>query len=114
MGVFVDIDAASCGNEGRFVNDYHGTGATKPNAQFWPYFDPITGEKRMAIKTIASIESGSEILVDYGGSYFEKDSSDDSDMHDSDSEFEEAKRKSKKRGGRGPALLPAKKQRKGK
>ena len=53
-GVFVDIDAASCGNEGRFVNDYHGTGVVKPNAQFWPYFDPITGEKRMAIKCVPS------------------------------------------------------------
>jgi hypothetical protein len=113
-GVFVDIDAAQCGNEARFVNDYHGTGADRPNAQFWPYFDPVTGEKRMAIKTIAPVPSGSEILVDYGGSYFEKDSEEDSDMHDSDSEFEEqCKGKGKKRGR---LLLPSptKKKQKGK
>ena len=36
--MYVDIDAATCGNEARFVNDYHGTGGT-PNAQFWPYVE---------------------------------------------------------------------------
>ena len=56
-GVYVDIDAARCGNEGRFVNDFHGTGATRPNAQFWPYFDTTTGEKRMAIKTIRPLQT---------------------------------------------------------
>ena len=86
-GVFIDIDAARCGNEGRFVNDYHGTGMP-PNAQFWPYYDPVTGEKRMAVKSISPLATGDEILVDYGGSYFQKDSSDDSDMHDSDEEFD--------------------------
>ena len=29
-----------------------------------------------------------ELLVDYGGKYFAKDASDDSDMHESDEEFE--------------------------
>ena len=109
-GVYIDIDAASCGNEGRFVNDYHGTGAEKPNAQFWPYFDVVTGEKRMAIKTISPIPSGEEILVDYGGMYFQKDSDEDSDMHSSDEEFEaNSPKRGKKRGGRGGGGLPRKK-----
>lgn len=96
QGVFIDIDASRCGNESRFVNDFHGTGLT-PNAQFWQYFDNKTGEKRMAIKSIAPIPTGSEILVDYGGQYFEKDSSDDSDMHSSDEEFDARSPKKKKR-----------------
>ena len=54
----MDIDAQAAGNEGRFVNDFHGTGAT-PNAQFWPYYDQITGERRMAIKSTALIAAGS-------------------------------------------------------
>ncbi len=54
-----------------------------------------------------------EILVDYGGSYFEKDSSEDSDMHDSDSEFEGKSGGGKRR--RGAAARPQlKKPRKGK
>ena len=35
----------------------------------------MTGEKRMAIKTIKPITSGQEILVDYGGRFFAPDSS---------------------------------------
>lgn len=42
----------------------------------------------MGVKTIREVTSGQELLVDYGGSYFAKDSSDDSDMHESDEEFE--------------------------
>ena len=80
-GVWVDIDAASAGNEARFLNDWHGhPDQSKPNCQFWPYFDEQTGEKRMAIKTIADIVAGQELLVDYGGRYFAKDESEDSDM----------------------------------
>ncbi|KAL1521246.1 hypothetical protein AB1Y20_020917 [Prymnesium parvum] len=84
--VYVDIDASQIGNEARFINDYHGTGQPA-NSQFWPYFDEHTGEKRMSIKTIKPVASGQEILVDYGGRFFEKDSSSDSDMHQSDEEF---------------------------
>ena len=121
--MYVDIDAAQCGNEGRFVNDFHGTGLT-PNAQFWPYYDSVTGEKRMAVKSIAPIAVGQEVLVDYGGSYFEKDSEEDSDMHSSDDEFDgesvTRKGKSNKRArakalGKGKAAVgkaPASKKRK--
>ena len=84
-------------NEARFLNDYHGVpGDPPPNSQFWPYFDPVTGEKRMAIKTIANVVAGQELLVDYGGRYFAKDSSDDSDMHDSDDEFNAQPKKRRK------------------
>jgi len=86
QAVYVDIDASRAGNESRFINDFHGTGQ-QPNSQFWPYYDETTGEKRMAIKTIKPISCGQEILVDYGGRFFERDSSSDSDMHDSDEEF---------------------------
>ena len=97
-GVWVDIDAASAGNEARFLNDWHGhPDQSKPNCQFWPYFDEQTGEKRMAIKTIADIVAGQELLVDYGGRYFAKDESDDSDMRSSDDEFEEEAPKKKRR-----------------
>jgi len=119
-GVYIDIDAARCGNEGRFVNDYHGTGASGPNAQFWPYFDVTTGEKRMSIKSIAPLTSGEEIFVDYGGMYFEKDSDQDSDMHSSDDDFDGERagaggRKKAKRfraaAGGSPRKPPAKKKR---
>ena len=32
VGAYIDIDASQCGNEARFVNDFHGTGADGPNA----------------------------------------------------------------------------------
>ena len=95
QGVYVDIDASRAGNESRFINDFHGTGQ-QPNSQFWPYYDETTGEKRMAIKTIKPIISGQEILVDYGGRYFERDSSSDSDMHESDDDFAPKKKRQKK------------------
>ena len=43
--------------QARFLNDFHGSGK-QPNAQFWPYFDERTGEKRMGVKTIAQIKRG--------------------------------------------------------
>ena len=43
--------------QARFLNDFHGSGK-QPNAQFWPYFDERTGEKRMGVKTIAQIQRG--------------------------------------------------------
>ena len=63
VGLHIDIDSERCGNEARFVNDYRGTGVEGPNAQFWPYFDTSTGERRMAVKTIKPITVGSEVLV---------------------------------------------------
>ena len=59
-------------------------------------YDTVTGEKRIGIKTIREVTTGQELLVDYGGKYFAADSSDDSDMHESDEEFE-FKPKTKKR-----------------
>ena len=95
--VYIDVDAARAGNEARFLNDFHGVpGIDAPNCQFWPYYDNVTGEKRIGIKTIREVATGQELLVDYGGKYFAADSSDDSDMHESDEEFE-VKPKTKKR-----------------
>lgn len=95
--LYIDVDAARAGNEARFLNDFHGVpGADAPNCQFWPYYDTVTGEKRIGIKTIREVTTGQELLVDYGGKYFAADSSDDSDMHESDEEFE-FKPKTKKR-----------------
>ena len=54
-------------------------GADAPNCQFWPYYDTVTGEKRIGIKTIREVTTGQELLVDYGGKYLAADSSDDSD-----------------------------------
>ena len=51
------------------------------------------------------------MLVDYGGRYFEKDSSDDSDMHSSDDEFDKSKGSGSKRPRKG-ALGGAKRKRK--
>lgn len=98
---YIDVDANLAGNEARFLNDYHGTGSP-PNAQFWPHFDPNSGEKRIAVKTIADVPCGAELLVDYGGRYFERDSDDDSQMHSSDEEFSlgsSAKKKARGRAG---------------
>ncbi|KAJ3317006.1 hypothetical protein HDU93_004217, partial [Gonapodya sp. JEL0774] len=44
----VCIDAAQCGNEARFVNDYRGV-AIKPNAEFRTYVDISTGNHRLGI-----------------------------------------------------------------
>ena len=49
------------------------------------------------------VRTGQELLVDYGGKYFQPDSSDDSDMHDSDEEFAVKPSKKKRRLGRGGA-----------
>ena len=57
----------------------------------------VTGEKRMGVKTIAPIAKGSEILVDYGGRYFERDSDSDSEMRESDEEFAPAPKPKKQR-----------------
>lgn len=64
--ISVGIDAAQMGNEARFVNDYRGTGAERPNA----FFKDIRGEDGVLHMTIwtgkESIPKGKEILVSYG------------------------------------------------
>lgn len=64
--VHVGIDAAYMGNEARFINDYRGTGAERPNA----FFKDIRGDNGMIHMTIWTgnepITKGKEILVSYG------------------------------------------------
>lgn len=64
--ISIGIDAASMGNEARFVNDYRGTGVPRPNA----FFKELRGKEGMLHMTIWTgkepIAKGKEILVSYG------------------------------------------------
>ena len=71
-----------------------------PNATFWPYADPATGEKRMCVKTVAPVRSGEELLVDYGSQYFEQERSDSDADSDSASDYEKEARRGRQ--GRRP------------
>lgn len=63
--VSIGVDAARCGNAGRFVNDYRGIG-TAANAEF-RLGHAETGELRMEIWSLKSgVGKGDEILVSYG------------------------------------------------
>ena len=63
--ISIGVDAARCGNAGRFVNDYRGIG-TAANAEF-RLGQAETGELRMEIWSLKSgVGKGDEILVSYG------------------------------------------------
>ncbi|KAF8311238.1 hypothetical protein DL93DRAFT_2083421 [Clavulina sp. PMI_390] len=64
--VNVGVDASAMGNEARFINDYRGTGAERPNAFFKDVRDK-QGVLHMTIWTGKEpISKGKEILVSYG------------------------------------------------
>ncbi|KAI1476203.1 hypothetical protein F4774DRAFT_255913 [Daldinia eschscholtzii] len=76
------VDAASAGNEARFVNDYRGI-AARPNCEFRECWDLRRGEKCMAVfvlpagknagkKASAGIAKGEELLVSYGKGFWSK------------------------------------------
>ena len=83
----VAVDAARCGNEARFVNDYRGVpGKERANAEFRAVWDPRfgggAGERGMAVfvlpagkkavgkaKTVG-IAKGDEILISYGKGFW--------------------------------------------
>jgi SET domain-containing protein len=68
-GENVGVDAATMGNEARFVNDYRGI-RPKPNAQFADRWT-ASGDLRMGIWSLASgIRKGDEIVVSYGKSWW--------------------------------------------
>jgi len=68
-GENVGVDAASMGNEARFVNDYRGV-RPKPNAQFADRWT-ASGDLRMGIWSLApGIRKGDEIVVSYGKSWW--------------------------------------------
>ncbi|KAJ6442013.1 nucleoporin SONB [Purpureocillium lavendulum] len=71
------VDAASEGNEGRFVNDYRGVGE-RANAVFGTAFCERWGEVCMGVWVLGGknaakgIRKGEEILVSYGKGFWEE------------------------------------------
>lgn len=67
--VNVGIDAQYVGNEARFINDYRGTGVSRPNAVFRDVRGGEDGKGELTIGVWSAkdgIEKGEEILVSYG------------------------------------------------
>lgn len=80
--VDVAVDAAACGNEARFVNDYRGVGP-RANAEFRPGFCERWGEVCVGVWVLGAagkkgggsgggIRKGEEILVSYGKGFWEE------------------------------------------
>jgi hypothetical protein len=67
-GVSVGVDAATMGNESRFINDYRGV-RERPNAEFRDR-RAGTGELRMSIWSTETIQRGEEVLVTYGKAWW--------------------------------------------
>ena len=66
----LSIDAQTCGNEARMINDFRNTGM-KVNALFDDYKDPQSGQTVLGVWTGPRlINRGSEILVSYGKAYW--------------------------------------------
>jgi len=65
----IDVDAEEAGNETRFINDIKGTNLT-PNVKFFQYYDEQTGELRIGTECCSNIAPGSELLSDYGKTYW--------------------------------------------
>lgn len=71
------IDAATMGNEARFINDYRGVGE-KPNAEFKEIWATARGERGMGVfvlgegkkKLFKGIKKGDELLVSYGRGFW--------------------------------------------
>lgn len=81
-GIFIDVDANSLGNESRFVNHYEGI-RDKPNCTFRLESDERTGARRVGVFTLVDVPCGDELLVDYGGRFWQEVKSGDKD-HDDD------------------------------
>ncbi|KAJ3177092.1 hypothetical protein HDU85_006018 [Gaertneriomyces sp. JEL0708] len=65
----LSVDAATAGNEARFVNDFRGV-AKQPNVAFEVYRD-TRGEVKMGIWTLGSkVAKGEELLVSYGKGFW--------------------------------------------
>jgi SET domain-containing protein len=60
------MDASTCGNETRFMNDFHGIG--NQNAKFRILW--VAGEMHLFIQAYDDIEIGDEVLVSYGVNYW--------------------------------------------
>lgn len=64
----LDIDAAECGNETRFINDFRGI-AKSANVQYHQLH--YAGSWRILIITKRKVMKGEEFLVNYGAKYWE-------------------------------------------
>eukprot|EP00842_Homolaphlyctis_polyrhiza_P001853 jgi/Hompol1/2669/HPOL_003012-RA len=65
------VDAADCGNQARFINDFVGV-AARPNVAFDAYRDARDRRVRMGVFTLnQTIRRGEELLVTYGKPYWE-------------------------------------------
>ncbi|KAJ1652447.1 hypothetical protein IWQ61_007220 [Dispira simplex] len=64
------IDAATMGNEARFINDYRGI-AAQPNVEFTDFIHETTGTVNMGVWVRHHpIAAGQELLVNYGKSFW--------------------------------------------
>ncbi|KAJ1955302.1 hypothetical protein IWQ62_005561 [Dispira parvispora] len=64
------IDAATVGNEARFINDYRGI-AAQPNVEFADFLHEATGTVNMGVWVQHHpIAAGQELLVNYGKSFW--------------------------------------------
>ncbi|KAI9199541.1 uncharacterized protein BJ171DRAFT_517874 [Polychytrium aggregatum] len=68
----LSVDAEFAGNEARFMNDFRGCpGGPKPNVEFGPYRDSLSGELRMGVWVLnKKIRKGDELLVTYGKGFW--------------------------------------------
>ena len=66
----ITIDAALCGSEGRYANDFHVI-AARPNADYQMHNDFFTGTGWMAVHAVRDIMPGEEITCDYGTSWWD-------------------------------------------
>jgi len=68
----VDVDAEKIGNEFRFLNDYRGTSISRPNVTLSATV--FNGEWHIAVLTTRIIPRGTELVVDYGPTYWDNQS----------------------------------------
>jgi hypothetical protein len=68
----VSVDAARCGNEARFINDYRGTGSRRGgNCEFGVRAVGDARERRMAVFVGAvAVRKGEELVVSYGKGFW--------------------------------------------
>ena len=80
LGVRLDIDAQTYGNETRYINSYQGI-APAPNVAFCVYRAPNTGEIAVGVIATAAIKYGEELLVDYGSKFWRSSSGEQGGAH---------------------------------
>ena len=65
LGGGLDVDAASCGNEARYINHYAGI-AERPNCQLLVRMDACSGQRWACVSLLHAVPAGAELLLDYG------------------------------------------------